>query len=126
MNPKFRPVGRETSVHIETCMSMLGWAAAVERFARVEIKALDREGRPVRRRAGGLEARILQHETDHTYGVLFTDRMDPRTLTHAGYLDNPPADDFEDALGAGFAYEYEDDDAAAAAAQAGRPRRGAR
>jgi peptide deformylase len=36
----------------------------------------DLEGREVEIRAAGLLARILQHETDHTDGLLFIDRLD--------------------------------------------------
>jgi peptide deformylase len=39
------------------------------------VEALDREGRPVTIEAGGLVARILQHEVDHLDGILFVDRV---------------------------------------------------
>jgi peptide deformylase len=40
----------------------------------VVVKGMDPKGKPVRRKARGYLARVLQHEIDHTEGVLFIDR----------------------------------------------------
>jgi len=45
----------------------------------VDVKALDRKGKPIAFRCGGLLARAVQHETDHLRGILFIDRMDAET-----------------------------------------------
>jgi peptide deformylase len=47
----------------------------VQRAARVRVKGLDREGRPVEFAAEGFLAIVLQHEIDHLRGVLFIDRI---------------------------------------------------
>jgi peptide deformylase len=41
----------------------------------VRVKYLDREGRPQEMEADGLLATCLQHEIDHTNGVLFIDHI---------------------------------------------------
>jgi peptide deformylase len=46
----------------------------------VDVTALDKEGKPIAFRCGGLLSRAIQHETDHLHGILFIDRMDKKTL----------------------------------------------
>src|SRR5262245_7039769 len=58
----------------EGCLSLPGIFADVARAEMVVVEARDREGAPIRRRASGLLARVLQHEIDHLDGVLFIDR----------------------------------------------------
>ena len=45
----------------------------------MDVKALDKKGKPVAFRCGGLLARAIQHETDHLNGILFIDRMSRKT-----------------------------------------------
>jgi len=55
----------------------------VPRWEWVEVEAYERTGRPVKLRAEGFFARIIQHECDHLAGQVYLDRMpDLRTLTH--------------------------------------------
>ncbi|MFQ5736370.1 MAG: peptide deformylase [Thermodesulfobacteriota bacterium] len=64
-----------TMVYEEGCLSVPGFTADVTRAARVVVRALDRNGRPVEIRAEGLHAVALQHEIDHLDGILFIDRL---------------------------------------------------
>jgi peptide deformylase len=64
----------------EGCLSLPMLQGDVERANEVVVKAMDILGRPFRRRASGLEARVMQHEIDHLEGVLFIDRADLDTL----------------------------------------------
>ncbi|MEW6117274.1 MAG: peptide deformylase [Nitrospirota bacterium] len=59
----------------EGCLSIPGHTVTIKRAGRVVVKALDREGNPVRIEADGLLARALQHEIDHLDGVLIVDRL---------------------------------------------------
>jgi peptide deformylase len=43
---------------------------------RIEVKGLNRHGKPVKIKAEGWLARIFQHEIDHLDGILFTDLTD--------------------------------------------------
>lgn len=64
----------------EGCLSIPYLHGEVTRAREILVKALDLQGRPVRRRATDLEARVIQHELDHLDGILFIDRADPETL----------------------------------------------
>jgi peptide deformylase len=59
---------------IEGCLSIPRLVGEVERHQRVVVKALNRFGKPVKLKAEGWLARILQHEIDHLDGILYTDR----------------------------------------------------
>jgi peptide deformylase len=52
----------------------------VERHASVRVRYLDRKGRERAEVKRGLTAGTFQHEVDHLDGILFVDRVDPRTL----------------------------------------------
>jgi len=70
--------GEQTGV--EGCLSLPFLHGEVNRASEVIVKAMDMLGRPIKRRASDLEARVIQHEIDHLDGVLFIDRVDPDTL----------------------------------------------
>ncbi len=61
----------------EGCLSFPDLYGEVRRAARVEVQALDADGRPVRISADGFLARALQHEIDHLDGKLFIDHVSP-------------------------------------------------
>jgi peptide deformylase len=61
----------------EGCLSIPGLKEIVERPAAVRVEGLNRDGERTIIEAGGLLARILQHEIDHVDGILFVDRVSP-------------------------------------------------
>jgi peptide deformylase len=61
--------------HEEGCLSVADFSAEVRRHARVLVKGLDREGKPIAITGEGLLAVVLQHEVDHLDGILFIDRI---------------------------------------------------
>ena len=67
--------GEGKIVHDEACLSVIDFSAEVTRFANVQVKGFDRNGRPVQLDAEGLLAVCLQHEIDHLKGVLFIDHI---------------------------------------------------
>ncbi|NMC53254.1 MAG: peptide deformylase [Chloroflexi bacterium] len=73
-NPEIVKRSEETVTGIEGCLSIPGLVGDVERNEAVEIKALNRHGKPIKIKASGWLARIFQHEIDHLDGVLYTDR----------------------------------------------------
>jgi len=81
INPRLEPVGDETDEFFEGCLSVAGYSAAVRRHRAVRVRALDARGEPVAMELEGWPARILQHELDHLAGLLYIDKMDPRTFT---------------------------------------------
>jgi peptide deformylase len=62
-------------VQEEACLSVIDFAAEVNRKAKIKVQGVDRHGRPVDIEAEDLLARCLQHEIDHLNGVLFIDHI---------------------------------------------------
>jgi peptide deformylase len=58
----------------EGCLSVPGVYGQVERYTKVTVEGLNREGRKVSVSGTGLFARALQHEIDHLDGVLFIEK----------------------------------------------------
>lgn len=59
----------------EGCLSVPDIYGRVKRHKTVKVKAIGEDGKPFRVTAHDFMARILQHETDHTNGVLFIDHI---------------------------------------------------
>ena len=78
INPEIKPVA-DPIEGPEGCLSFPEIYADIARPSEVDVKALDRTGKPITFRCGGLLARVVQHETDHLHGILFIDRMDKNT-----------------------------------------------
>lgn len=74
INPEIIKFSKETELGVEGCLSIPGLVGEVERYSEVQVKGLNRHGKPVKIKAEGWLARIFQHEIDHVNGVLFTDR----------------------------------------------------
>ncbi len=80
VNPVITPVGTDTMTTWEGCLSVEGLRGRVERFSRVRVQALDRDGTPKTYELDGHPAVVIQHECDHLDGVLYVDRVDTKTL----------------------------------------------
>ncbi|MGA8649644.1 MAG: peptide deformylase [Xanthobacteraceae bacterium] len=75
INPEITWASKETSTHEEGCLSIPDYYEEVERPLLVKVKYLDLEGKTHEIEADGLFATCLQHEIDHTNGVLFIDHI---------------------------------------------------
>jgi peptide deformylase len=73
INPEIVKASEEKVTGVEGCLSIPGLVGEVERHEKLQVKALNRYGKPVKIKAEGWLARIFQHEIDHLNGVLFTD-----------------------------------------------------
>lgn len=81
VNPEVRVLGEETYANNEGCLSV-PIRGDLNRWAHVEVTAVDRSGTPFTARYDGLTAGTVQHEVDHLDGHLFIDRVvDSRTLS---------------------------------------------
>ncbi|MBC8003138.1 MAG: peptide deformylase [Opitutaceae bacterium] len=74
INPVVTSIGPPVSGP-EGCLSFPEIYSDIARPESVDVTALDRNGKPIQFRCGGLLARAVQHETDHLNGILFIDRM---------------------------------------------------
>jgi len=68
-----KPKGNE--VREEGCLSLPETYGDVMRPERIQVEAYDLRGELFRAELSGMLGRIVQHETDHLDGVLFTDRL---------------------------------------------------
>jgi len=67
----------DTMKTTEGCLSIPDIHEDVERFLSVKIKYVNEKFESVTETLTGLAAVILQHEYDHTEGILFTDKVSP-------------------------------------------------
>ena len=73
INPEILSSSEETSVYEEGCLSIPEYYEEVERPAKVRVRFSDLDGKLYAEDAEGLFATCIQHEIDHTNGVLFID-----------------------------------------------------
>lgn len=103
INPVVEPLGEETSVGFEACLSVPGMAGPVRRSDRVRLTYQTLEGDTVDREAEGFHARVLQHECDHLDGILYPMRIED--MSQFGFVDElnkgrdgPESQDSEDQI----------------------------
>lgn len=75
INPEITKLEGEIEEDYEGCLSILDTYGKVPRHTKVRVKALNIHGKPIRITAEGFLARVLQHEIDHTNGVVFVDHI---------------------------------------------------
>ena len=74
INPEIIEAGDRQSME-EGCLSIIDYRDTVERFNRLRMRALDRQGQPFEVQAEGLLAQCIQHEIDHLDGKLYIDYL---------------------------------------------------
>lgn len=75
INPEIVKYEGELIEDYEGCLSVSDIYGKVPRYSKVRVKALDADGNEVRFKADGFLARVIQHEIDHTNGVVFIDHI---------------------------------------------------
>lgn len=85
----------------EGCLSVSNIYGKVPRYTKIRVRALDTNGNEIRFKAEGFLARVIQHEIDHTNGILFIDHI--KDETHAFYTLNAQGDleslDYDEHIG---------------------------
>jgi peptide deformylase len=79
LNPEIVKYEGEVVSDYEGCLSVNKIYGMVPRHTKIRVKALDIEGKEVRFKAEGFLARVIQHEIDHTNGILFIDHIKDQT-----------------------------------------------
>ncbi len=74
INPKIIKKSREQKMLTEGCLSVTSIYGTIKRFEKIKVEAYDENGKKFTRGASGLFAQVIQHETDHLDGSLFTDK----------------------------------------------------
>ncbi len=59
----------------EGCLSVRDVYGHVPRYSKIRVRATNTEGQEVRFKAEGFLARVIQHEIDHTNGIVFIDHI---------------------------------------------------
>lgn len=67
--------GEGETIYEEGCLSVPGYYEEVRRYNKVQVEAMDREGKKYTLETDGLLAICIQHEMDHLEGKLFIDRI---------------------------------------------------
>jgi len=92
INPEITKYEGEMIEDYEGCLSVADVYGKIPRYHKVRVKAIGLDGRPIRITAEGFLARTLQHEIDHTNGVVIIDHIKDTPeaffkLTEAGTLE---------------------------------------
>lgn len=75
VNPRLVRTGSEVIIEDEGCLSLPGISVLVRRHKDITCEYFSLKGEKRSLEAGGLMAKILQHEIDHLNGVLCIDRI---------------------------------------------------
>lgn len=75
INPKIVKYEGKLEYDHEGCLSVKDIYGLVPRYSKIRVEALNIDGKEVKFKAEGFLARILQHEVDHTNGVVFIDHI---------------------------------------------------
>ena len=75
INPKIIKYEGKLEEDFEGCLSIKDVYGKVPRYTKVKVKALNIDGKEVRITAEDFLARVLQHEIDHTDGIVFIDHI---------------------------------------------------
>lgn len=79
INPEITKYEGEMTEDFEGCLSVSDIYGRLKRYNKVRVKALNSAGKEVRITAEGFLARVMQHEIDHTNGILFVDHIKGQT-----------------------------------------------
>ncbi len=93
LNPVLTVMSEEIEEGWEGCLSIPGMRGMVPRHTRLRYSGFDQYGERIEREVSGFHARVVQHETDHLWGILYPRRI--RDLRHFGFSDvlfPPPRD----------------------------------
>ncbi len=79
INPEIIKYEGTLEADYEGCLSVRDIYGKVPRYTKIRVRALDQDGNPIRFKASGFLARVIQHEIDHTNGIVFIDHIRDNT-----------------------------------------------
>jgi len=83
INPKILSFSNEMNISEEGCLSLPGIYKPVKRSSHIRVEFLDIKGNKQILDLDDMNARVVQHETDHLDGILFVDRVEEDTEVSA-------------------------------------------
>ena len=75
INPEIVKYEGQVVADYEGCLSVQHIYGKVPRYSKIRLKATNLDGNEIRLRADGFLARVIQHEVDHTHGIVFIDHI---------------------------------------------------
>lgn len=75
INPEIVKYEGTLELDYEGCLSVGGVYGKVPRHSKIRVKAMTLDGQEIRFKAEGFLARVIQHEIDHTNGLVFVDHI---------------------------------------------------
>jgi peptide deformylase len=85
VNPVLTQIGNEEEEGWEGCLSVPGMRGLVPRYSQLHYRGFDPQGNVIDRSVSGFHARVVQHECDHLFGILYPMRI--RDMTKFGFND---------------------------------------
>lgn len=85
INPVLEAFSDEMEDGWEGCLSVPGMRGIVPRHIKLRYTGFDQYGKPIDRTVSGFHARVVQHECDHLWGILYPMRI--QDLRNFGFAD---------------------------------------
>jgi peptide deformylase len=75
LNPVITPLSEDMEDGWEGCLSVPGLRGMVPRYKRLRYQGVDQFGNVIDREVDDFHARVVQHECDHLWGILYPMRI---------------------------------------------------
>lgn len=75
INPALTPLSEAQDDAWEGCLSVPGMRGVVPRYTELRYQGYDQWGNIIDRTVSGFHARVVQHEVDHLWGILYPMRI---------------------------------------------------
>lgn len=85
INPTLTPLSETQDEAWEGCLSVPGMRGLVPRYTHLRYQGFDQFGNAIDRTVSGFHARVVQHEVDHLWGILYPMRI--RDLRYFGFTE---------------------------------------
>ena len=85
INPQLTALDEAQDEAWEGCLSVPGMRGLVPRYTHLRYQGFDQYGNAIDRTVTGFHARVVQHEVDHLWGVLYPMRI--KDMRNFGYTD---------------------------------------
>lgn len=85
INPTLTALSDTQDDDWEGCLSVPGMRGLVPRYTHLRYQGWDQYGNAIDRTVSGFHARVVQHEVDHLWGVLYPMRI--KDMRNFGYAD---------------------------------------
>jgi peptide deformylase len=85
LNPVITPLSDDMEEGWEGCLSVPGLRGVVPRYMRLRYQGVDQFGQVIDREVDDFHARVVQHECDHLWGILYPMRI--KDFSKFGYTE---------------------------------------